>query len=202
MARTTPMNLVELMVMKDDIRSVLEFLGKKGTFQFQNKKGGDSDSKNENPERDLFVKLQDARSFLNINDIDSADLKPASCAGEKERELAEKFLADVEELKKRQTQAADELRRVKESKEEAESFKNLKVPFSELDHLSFLSLKIGKIIGPESSTTPAETIIDIKYSFNFTTLFIYKSNNFKIIIRLKFFSSCLIKIEYEHSRFL
>ena len=145
MARTTPMNLVELMVMKDDIRSVLEFLGKKGTFQFQNKKGGDSDSKNENPERDLFVKLQDARSFLNIKDIDSADLKPASCAGEKERELAEKFLADVEELKKRQTQAADELRRVKESKEEAESFKNLKVPFSELDHLSFLSLKIGKI---------------------------------------------------------
>lgn len=145
MARTTPMNLVELMIMKNDICSVLEFLGKKGTFQFQNKNNGDSDSKNENPERDLFVKLQSARSFLNVNDIDSSDLKSAFCAGENEKELAEKFLSDVEELKKRQTQAADELRRVKESKDEAESFKNLKVPFSELDHLSFLSLKIGKI---------------------------------------------------------
>lgn len=145
MARTTPMNLVELMVMKDDIRSVLEFLGKKGKFQFQNKVNGDSDSKKENPDRDFFIKLQEARSFLNINDIDSSRLAASSCAGKKERELAEKFLSDVEELKKRQVQAIDELHRVKESKEEAESFKNLKVPFSELDHLSFLSLRIGKI---------------------------------------------------------
>ena len=145
MARTTPMNLVELMVMKDDIRQVLEFLGKKGNFQFQNKKSIDNDSKNENPERDLFVRLEDARAFLNVTDIDSENLQSASAGGEEETGTAEKFLADVEELKKRLLAANDELKRVKDSKEEAESFKNLKVPFSELDHLSFLSLKIGKI---------------------------------------------------------
>lgn len=145
MARTTPMNLVELMVMKNDIRSVLEFLGKKGNFQFQNHKSSDKDAKNENPERELFVKLQDARSFLNIEDIDSALIASSARADENAFALAEKFLASVEELKKRQILAADELKRVQESKEEAESFKNLKVPFSELDHLSFLSLKIGKI---------------------------------------------------------
>lgn len=145
MARTTPMNLVELMVMKNDIRSVLEFLGKKGNFQFQNHKSSDKDAKNENPERDLFVKLQDARSFLNIEDIDAALVASSTRAGENATAYAEKFLSDVEELKKRQVAAADELKRVRESKEEAESFKNLKVPFSELDHLSFLSLKIGKI---------------------------------------------------------
>ena len=33
MARTTPMRLVELMVLKDDINSVVEFLAKNGNFQ-------------------------------------------------------------------------------------------------------------------------------------------------------------------------
>ena len=152
MARTTPMNLVELMVMKNDIRPVLEFLGKKGNFQFQNHKSdsskvSDASRSGEalNPERDLFVKLQDARAFLNIQDIDSEMVAQSSGADEKAVSVAEKFLSDIEELKKRQVEVSDELKRVRESKEEADSFKNLKVPFSELDHLSFLSLKIGKI---------------------------------------------------------
>ena len=148
MARTTPMSLVELMVMKDDIRPVLEFLGKKGNFQFQKNARAESskgEGASENQERELFVKLQDARSFLNIEDIDSSLLASATCASEKEHAQAERFLADVENLKKRETAAYDELKRVQESKDEAESFKNLKVSFSELDHLSFLSLKIGRI---------------------------------------------------------
>ena len=148
MARTTPMSLVELMVMKDDIRPVLEFLGKKGNFQFQKNARAESskgEGASENQERELFVKLQNARSFLNIEDIDSSFLASATCASEKEHAQAERFLADVENLKKRETAAYDELKRVQESKDEAESFKNLKVSFSELDHLSFLSLKIGRI---------------------------------------------------------
>ena len=147
MARTTPMSLVELMVMKDDIRPVLEFLGKKGNFQFQKNARAESskgEGASENQERELFVKLQNARSFLNIEDIDSSFLASATCASEKEHAQAERFLADVENLKKRETAAYDELKRVQESKDEAESFKNLKVSFSELDHLSFLSLKIGR----------------------------------------------------------
>ena len=130
MARTTPMNLVELMIMKNDIRPVLEFLGKKGNFQFQNHKNDSSkvsdasrSGEAKNPERDLFVRLQDARSFLNVEDIDGALVASSTRAGENEIALAEKFLANVEELKKRQTVANDELKRVKESKEEAESFK-------------------------------------------------------------------------------
>ena len=145
MARTTPMNLVELMVMKDDIRPVLEFLGKKGNFQFQSRRGPEKDSKIENPDRDLFVRLQDARSFLNIEDIDASSLASAAQADGNDVAQAEKFLDEVESLKKRGAVAVEELRRVQESKDEAESFRNLKVPFAELDHLSFLSLRIGRI---------------------------------------------------------
>ena len=152
MARTTPMNLVELMVMKNDIRSVLEFLGKRGIFQFQGGKNNLKDSKVEpssgelkNVENDVFLKLQDARSFLNVEDIDSSVLKSSSPADSVMLQRAETLLKNVDNLKKKQIEASEELKRVKESKEEAESFKNLKVPFSELDHLSFLTLKIGKI---------------------------------------------------------
>ena len=101
MARTTAMNLVELMVMKNDIGSVLEFLGKKGNFQFQNHKSdsskvSDSSRAGEalNPERDLFVRLQDARSFLSVPDIDSSDIALSSRATEENTSVAEKFLSE------------------------------------------------------------------------------------------------------------
>ena len=35
MAKTTPMRLIELMVLKQDISKVLSYLGKQGCFQFQ-----------------------------------------------------------------------------------------------------------------------------------------------------------------------
>ena len=93
MARTISMNLVELMVMKDDISSVIEFLGKKGNFQFQSHKSSEKDAKLENSERDLFLKLQDARSFLNIEDIDSSFVASSTCADDEDRKTAEKFIA-------------------------------------------------------------------------------------------------------------
>ena len=36
MGKTATMKLIELMILKEDIDSVLEFLGKRGNFQFQN----------------------------------------------------------------------------------------------------------------------------------------------------------------------
>lgn len=145
MARTTQMRLVELMVMKNDIGSVLEFLGKKGNFQFQSELDEAAGTVAVNHDIEILEKLNEARVFLGIDDIDSSALQTASRPDEKTASDAEKFLKDVAALRERETAAADELKRVKDSKAEAESFANLKVAFSELDHLSFLSLRIGKI---------------------------------------------------------
>ena len=38
MAKTAAMSLIELMVLKQDVYTVLEYIGKKGSFQFQGKK--------------------------------------------------------------------------------------------------------------------------------------------------------------------
>ena len=46
MATTTEMRLVELVSLKQDITNVIEYLGKKGIFQFQTKKKVEDSGKN------------------------------------------------------------------------------------------------------------------------------------------------------------
>lgn len=150
MARTTPMRLVELMVLKQDISSVMEFLGKKGNFQFQTKYSSTvSDSvaaAKTNAENDILLKLQQAKTFLNSDiSIDDDFLQKSSFPTEENRKDADKFLQEVEDLRKKEITFAEDLKRVKDANDEAHSFANLKVPFEQLDHLSFLSLKIGRI---------------------------------------------------------
>ena len=152
MARTTPMRLVELMVLRDDINSVVEFLAKQGNFQFQEhaqsadltKKNKDKQDSN-NPESDIFNDLQKARLYLMSEDFSSDDLASASFPNDDDRILAKKLIASVEELRRRELSQAEELKRVKDADAEARAFANLKVPYAELDHLSFLSLRIGRI---------------------------------------------------------
>lgn len=60
MARTTPMRLVELMILKQDISAVIEFLGKNGNFQFQSHGSQSDEQSKSNPELDILTKLQQA----------------------------------------------------------------------------------------------------------------------------------------------
>lgn len=148
MARTTPMRLVELMVLRQDIAPVLEFLGKHGNFQFQDKKNAPASEKKsalKNPDAEILEQLKSARNFLGTKDIDTSYLENATRPTDEDRTLASKFLGDVDEFMKRENATAQEVERLKSAYDEAKSFSNLKVNFSELDHLSFLSLKIGKI---------------------------------------------------------
>lgn len=151
MARTTPMRLVELMILRQDIASVLEFLGKQGNFQFQDNKTSSETSKStvKNTDAEILENLKSARTFLDVQDIDTSFLQKASRPAEEDVKKAEKFLSGVNEFMKRENAASAELSRLKSAYDEAKSFANLKVNFSELDHLSFLSLRIGKIV-PDS----------------------------------------------------
>lgn len=148
MARTTPMRLVELMILKQDIACVLEFLGKHGNFQFQDKENApasNSKSSLKNPDAEILEDLKAARNFLGTKDIDSSFLSEAVRPTDDDRKTAVKFIGDVDGFMKRENAAAQECERLQSAYDEAKSFANLKVNFSELDHLSFLSLRIGKI---------------------------------------------------------
>ncbi len=150
MARTTQMRLIELMVLKQDIEAVLAFLGKNGNFQFQS----DLDEKTvpdsvENKAKNYLAQLEQARAYLGIDDscIDSGskDFKSTPLISESDYDEIQNILDSVSKLSEQESTERDKQKRLTEAYKEALSFSNLKASYSELEHLSFLSLKIGKI---------------------------------------------------------
>ncbi len=143
MARTTPMHLVELMILKEDITKVIEFLGKKNIFQFQTALD-ESAVQDKNSSQEFFDTLQDLRSYLQIpdaQDYDDASRIPIDT----DIESARKIIESVQVLKDKEITAIENRKKIFEAYQEASSFANLKVPYTDLEHLSFLSLRIGKI---------------------------------------------------------
>jgi len=150
MARTTEMRLIELMALKQDIQVVLEYLGKKGNFQIQTKLHS-ADSKTSktalpesNIDHDIFDSLQQARIFLDVPDH-TDDIFDCKVPSEDDRTEAAKLLALVEDLRTRVNDSITAAKHISEAYKEALAFSNLKASYSELEHLSFLSLRIGKI---------------------------------------------------------
>ena len=147
MARTTEMRLVELMALKQDVQNVILYLGKNGNFQFQTKKRSVQkldDKKFVNIDSHFFDCLQKTRAFFNIPDISDSELKFVA-ATDDDRDKANKIIAATDEFEKNADEKNEKLRQITETLKEAESFSNLKIPYSQLEHLSFLSLRIGRI---------------------------------------------------------
>lgn len=148
MSKTTAMRLVELMVYKEDIHAVLAYLGKLGEFQFQDDVAQSGDEKNggeqANPDADVYRRLQTVRAELDIPDLKDYT-EELSIPTEQDRETAEKIIATVEDIHARELEAGKNLSSVADAYTEAMAFSNLKMPYSELETLSFLTLRLGKI---------------------------------------------------------
>jgi V/A-type H+-transporting ATPase subunit I len=143
MARTAKMQLIELLVMKDDVGSVIEYLGNQGNFEFQSDPSQKQPLES-NTAKEVFDKLQFARAYLNIPELTGL-IAGTGFPTEKDYSDAQKLLAVTEAIHQKELEFEEAHKRVQESVTEAQAFSNLQVPFSELDRLSFLSIRIGKI---------------------------------------------------------
>lgn len=146
MTRTTTMRLIELMVLREDIHSVLKYLGELGEFQFQQEFASDSSdsAKRLNPDASVFERLQQVRAALDLPDLDGYKVS-VPLPSDADFESATKIIDSVEDIHKKELTAADEEKRAVSAYKEALAFANLKVPYSDLESLSFLTLRIGKI---------------------------------------------------------
>ena len=152
MARTAEMKLLELMVLKDDISAVIEYIGKKENFQFQSKLKEKAVSENDEQNSDASLNLDSqfydgllkAYTELGFNET-SYDIKSCTAPRDEDRKKAADVIAAYTQLKNRIAEASDEALKVSDAYKEAMAFSNLKVSYSELEHLSFLSLRIGRI---------------------------------------------------------
>ena len=154
MARTAEMKLIELMVLKGDISAVIEYIGKKENFQFQSKLKESSSASAEqgldealNIDSQFYNGLLKAYTELGFGEV-TCDIKNCSAPKDEDRKKAADVIAAYTQLKNRIAEASDEYLKVTDAYKEAMAFSNLKVSYSELEHLSFLSLRIGRI--PES----------------------------------------------------
>jgi len=68
MLRTSKMKLVELMILKQDIDRVLEYLGKNANFQIQNETDF-SGADHNNSYSEMVTNLQGVRTYLGIPDV-------------------------------------------------------------------------------------------------------------------------------------
>jgi len=151
MARTAEMRLIELMVLKEDITPVIEYIGKKESFQFQNKLQ-DEENKNKKSDKDFDIdsnfynSLRNMSVNLNIplSDEEFSSMEIAAPSST-DREDATRILKTYNDLEEEMEEAAAEFTKASDAYNEALAFANLKVSFSELDNLSFLALRIGKI---------------------------------------------------------
>ncbi len=155
MARTTEMRLVELITLRQDISPVIEYLGRKGDFQFQSRRREAPSDRQEkggmNVDREFYENLQQIRVFLDVKDRDD-EVLDCPAATDADRDEASKLLAACADLRERVSAQADAVKHISDTYKEAKAFSNLQVPYTELEHLSFLSLRIGKI---EPSALPA-----------------------------------------------
>jgi len=148
MAKTTTMRLVEFMVLKEDIHNVLAYLGKLGEFQFQDElekqeEHGD-DSTRLNPDAELFAKLEQARASLAIPDLTGYTEKIAIPTDE-DYDNAVKLIEGVEDLHKSEVERTEKAKRVSDAYTEALAFANLKVSYSELENLTFLTISLSRL---------------------------------------------------------
>lgn len=173
MAKTAEMKLLELMVLKNDISAVIEYIGKKENFQFQSKLK-DSVAKDAEGEESLNIdshfydSLSKAYTELGY-DSSLAEIKDCSAPCDDDRKKASDIIAAYTDLKTRIADATDEAHKVNEAYKEAMAFSNLKVSYSELEHLSFLSLRIGRI--------PENQYEDLKYRLEGSAVVIKLGND-------------------------
>ncbi len=150
MARTAEMRLMELMVLKEDISLVIEYIGKKESFQFQDNNRDRPDGKKSDKAFDtdssFYTSLKNAAVNLGIPlKSEDFDIKDCTSPDAKTREEAGHILKTYNELQSELEAKKQEAVKCEDACKEALAFANLKVSFSELDSLSFLTLRVGKI---------------------------------------------------------
>ena len=153
------MKFIELTVLKDDMDTVLKFLGKRGAIHFP-----DSQKSGSSPVvvriRQIIDRLYAAAKFIGV-ELKSLNIEDEniSVPNEADTALTDKICSIIEDIKESQTKTEQERQHVRETLNEARAFSSLKVPFSELEQLSYIALRIGRL-DPDGQTELRESLGD------------------------------------------
>ena len=143
MLRPRKMKFIELTVLKNDMDAVLKYLGKKEAIQFPDT-GKTGDNMAVTRIRQIIDRLMNAVEFLGIDILAEHD-EVFSSPDTADETLTENICSLIENIKSRKIKTEQEIKRVRETINEAQVFSKMNMPFSELEQLSFLTLRLGRL---------------------------------------------------------
>ena len=143
MIRPQKMKHIEMTVLKKDIDAVLEYLGRNEVIHFtvSKKEDGKSDTKNAGQ---FLEYLRHCAEFLNL-ELPAEPEPDSIMPGEAEQALLKALYETITELKTQSIALLREKQQIEETINEANAFTVLNAPFSDLDHLSYLTLRPGRL---------------------------------------------------------
>ena len=145
--RPRKMKELKFTVLDRDIDAVIEFLGRRSIVHFTDDDGDTSRVPDEAVFRHIqgnLEKLERAAVWMEVQ-LPSEPLESSCFPGEVEERLLDTITATVFSLGRRENETFEEQRKVEEALNEARAFANLDAPFSDLDQLSYLTLRIGRL---------------------------------------------------------
>jgi V/A-type H+-transporting ATPase subunit I len=154
------MKRVQMTVLRSDVNTVIEYLGRHKAMHFvvsdspNISSSANSVSSANNAEvpinaesnriNELMEKLRSSCEFLGV-ELPAEPAQDSVLPGEEEEALCEKLCSAVEELKEREIFLRKEKQSVEDAYNEAKAFSNLNAPFEDLDQLSFITLRVGRL---------------------------------------------------------
>ena len=146
--RPRKMKQITITVLGRDTDAVIEFLGRRALMQMTGDKTAQPARANEEAAgkriHEKFESLAAAAAWLGLPLPGEPD-KTSCFPGEAEEERSDVITQKVSALSRRENELAGEKRRIEETLNEARAFSNLREPFTELDQLSYLTLRVGRL---------------------------------------------------------
>jgi V/A-type H+-transporting ATPase subunit I len=167
------MKEVELTVLSRDVDGVIECLGRRGIMHFSrdiSPAGAalpeDSGSRNTRALdaadykhiRENLEKIKAGAAYLGV-ELPAEPEESGRLPGEAEEELTTLITGHISRLSREEKEANLEKRKVEEALNEAQAFSNLNAPFSDLDQLSYLTLRVGRL-DPKGLAAVRENLTD------------------------------------------
>ena len=146
MIRPRKMKQVKIVVLKKDFNTVLEFLGRREIIHLDTTNAGENINSEESKElvrlKDLQDKIYFCAEYLEIP-LPCEPYEKSTIHIKTDEDLIEKHFTAASLLKTKETDLKQEKKRIEETYTEAKAFSNLNLSFSQMNQLSYISLKVG-----------------------------------------------------------
>jgi V/A-type H+-transporting ATPase subunit I len=144
------MKQIEMTVLTRDVDSVIEYLGRRALMHFSGETLADGPGESAGSSgrvsriRENLDRLRSAAAYLGV-ELPAETGEEGVLPREAEERLTDTLIQTILGLAARENEQTREKKKLEETLTEAQAFSRLNAPFSDLDQLSYLALRVGRL---------------------------------------------------------